>query len=328
MHKKRSSALLGAAVILFALLLRLGGGITYASSHSLRLAQPQNAFLRKVQSGVSRQELPLKPQPTVPLPTQPVERPVFTAGDISLIRMRYASGCKHRPDLESLLQRSLAWDLAQNVPTVLIIHSHGTEAYTPTPGETYKDFGSYRTRDTAHNMVAVGEHLTKILEASGIRVIHDRTLHDDPSYNAAYTNSRKAVKNWLAQYPDIQLVIDLHRDAATEADGSQYATSAWVDGQAVAQLMLVMGSHSSSLPHPDWEDNLSVGLKLLVQLERMAPGITRTTTLGTSRYNQDLHPAMLLVEVGSAGNSLERAKAAAEILGEAIIALKLGANGK
>lgn len=326
MHKKRSSAFFGAAVILFALMLRLGGGITYASSHTLRLPQPANAFLRKAQSGISRENLPLTPRPTIPEPTQPPQLPIFTAGDVSYIRMRYASGCKHRPDLEALLQKPLNWDLAQDTPTVLILHSHGTEAYTPGSGESYLEFGSYRTRDTDYNMVAVGEVLTKILEEAGIRVIHDRTLHDDPSYNAAYTNSRKAAQAWLAKYPGIQLVIDLHRDAATEIDGSQYATSAWVDGKEIAQLMLVMGSHSASLPHPNWEENLSVALKLLVQLERMAPGITRATTLRSSRYNQDLHPAMLLVEVGSAGNSLRQAKAAAEVLGQAIIALKLGAN--
>ncbi len=325
MYKKRSSAVFGAAVILFALMLRMGGGITYASSHTLRLSQPSDTFLRKA-SGISRENLPLVPGPTVPKPTQTPELPAFTAADVSFIRMRYASNCKHRPDLEALLQEHLVWDLVQERPTVLILHSHGTEAYTPGSGEQYTPFGSYRTRDTEHNMVAVGQALTEILEEAGIRVIHDRTLHDDPSYNAAYTNSREAVQAWLAIYPGIQLVIDLHRDAATEIDGSQYATSAWVDGKEIAQLMLVMGSHSTSLPHPNWEENLSVALKLLVQLERIAPGITRTTTLRSSRYNQDLHPAMLLVEVGSAGNSLDQAKAAAQVLGEAIIALKLGTN--
>ena len=327
MYRKRRSALVGAAVILFALMLRLGGGLTYASSHSLRDPQWQNRGLQRYPAGVSKQAVSALPQPTVPLPTQPPQLPVFTAGDLTCVRMRYGAGCKYRPDLEELIRRPLSWALDRQTPTVLILHSHGSEAYTPAPGQAYTDFGSYRTRDTAHNMVAVGEVLTGALEAAGIRVIHDRTLHDDPSYNAAYPNARQALQYWLDLYPDIQLVIDLHRDAATESDGSQYATSVWVDGQQIAQLMLVMGTHSASLPHPNWEENLSVALKLVVQLERLAPGITRATTLATSRYNQDLHPAMLLVEVGSAGNSLEQAKEAARILADAILALKLGANG-
>jgi stage II sporulation protein P len=65
---------------------------------------------------------------------------------------------------------------------------------------------------------------------------------------------------------------------------------------------------------------------MLAVLEEKAPGITRTTTLRASRYNQDLHPGMLLVEVGSSGNTLDQAKAAVEILADAIIALKDGAN--
>lgn len=321
MYQKRRSALLGAAVIFFALLLRLGGGITYASSHSLRHRPRQEPLIYKV--GISRENLSSVPEVSLPLTETPVERPGFTAGDAPLVRMRYASGCKYRPDLESLLQRPLSWQLQQEAPTVLIYHSHATEAYT---GGNYAEFGTYRTRDRSHNMIAVGEALTKVLEEAGIRVIHDQTLHDDPSYNAAYTNSRKTVEDWLLEYPGIQLVIDLHRDAATEIDGSQFATSAWVDGQQVAQLMLVMGTPSKSRPYPDWEDNLSVALKMQAQLERMAPGITRPTTLATSRYNQDLHPAALLVEVGSAGNTLSQAKAAAEILGRAIITLMHGAN--
>jgi stage II sporulation protein P len=71
---------------------------------------------------------------------------------------------------------------------------------------------------------------------------------------------------------------------------------------------------------------LSVALKILALLERQVPGISRPTSLRASRYNQDLHPGMLLVEVGSSGNTLAQAKAAVDFLAEAIIQLKDGAN--
>ena len=224
------------------------------------------------------------------------------------------------------MRESLRWDLDSGAPTVLILHTHGSESYTKTAGQNYAECGSFRTREADYNMVAVGEALAQKLEEAGIHVIHDRTLHDDPSYNAAYSSARASVKKYLDQYPSIQLVLDLHRDAATYADGSQFATSVTVDGEKIAQLMLVMGTDTSGLHYPNWQENLSVALKVLAQLETEAPGITRTTTLRTSRYNQDLHSAMLLVEVGSAGNTLSQAKAAVEILAEAIIALKDGAN--
>ena len=326
MEIKRRSALLGAAVLIFALLLRLGGGVTQASGHTLRLREAVAASLsRWPQGGLSAASQPQSPtaaQPTVPAPVLPV----FSADDLEKVCMRYGSGCKYRPDLESLMTAPLEWDLDDGEPAVLILHTHGCESYTKTAGQDYKESGSFRTRSTDYNMVAVGRLLAQRLEAAGITVIHDTQCHDDPSYDDAYAAARASAQAYLAQYPSIQLVLDLHRDAATYADGSQYATGVTVDGQRIAQLMLVMGTDSTGLHYPNWQENLSVALKLLVQLERIAPGITRTTTLRASRYNQDLHPAMLLVEVGSAGNTLAQAQAAAEYLAQAIIALKDGAD--
>lgn len=326
MDNKKRSIRLGAAVLIFAVILRLGGGITRASAHVLRLPQTaQSVMLRRPQGGIQGDGSPLPTLPEPTLPTLPA-LPSFSASDLSLVTMRYASGCKYRPDLEELMRAPLSWNLDSGEPTVLIVHTHGCESYTKTAGENYALCGNFRTRHTEYNMVAVGEALARKLEAAGIRVIHDRTLHDDPSYNAAYSSARESVQDYLAQYPSIQLVLDLHRDAATYSDGTQYATSVTVDGEKIAQLMLVMGTDSSGLHYPNWQENLSVALKVLAQLEMCAPGITRTTTLRTSRYNQDLHSAMLLVEVGSAGNTLHQAKAAVEILADAIIALKDGAN--
>lgn len=325
MDMKKRSTRLGAALVLFAVVMRLGGGVTAASAHTLRRLEPDETnFQRWGAGGVSAAEatVPL-PEPTLPTPEHGL---TFGAEDLGYIHMRYATGSAYRPDLEALITSQLRWDLDDGAPAVLILHSHGSEAFKKLPGQDYRELANTRTRDTNYNMVAVGDLLTQRLEAAGIRVIHDRTMHDDPSYNNAYQNSRAAVQAYLAQYPSIQLVLDLHRDSATNADGSQYATGVTVDGETIAQLMLVMGTDGSGFSHPRWEENLSVALKVLAVLEQQVPGITRTTTLRASHYNQDLHPAMLLVEVGSSGNTLAQAKAAVEILADAIIALKNGAN--
>ncbi len=325
MLERKRSIRLGAAVLVFAVVLRLGGGITTASARSLRLPRQQITMDRWPQGGMQAAPptQPTQPQPTVPVPPA---RPAFSAASLKLVKMRYASGCKYRPDLETLMRAPLRWDLDSGTPTVLIVHTHGCESYTRLPAEEYELCGNYRTQNGDYNMMAVGQVIAQTLEAAGIRVLHDPGLHDYPSYNAAYGNARRSVQWYLAQYPSIQLVLDLHRDAATYADGSQYATSVTVNGEKIAQLMLVPGTDASGLHYPNWQANLSVALKLLAQLEGMAPGITRTTTLRTSRYNQDLHSAMLLIEVGSAGNTLPQAKAAAKILADAIVALKDGAN--
>ena len=81
--------------------------------------------------------------------------------------------------------------------------------------------------------------------------------------------------------------------------------------------MFVLGT-DTRLKHPQWEQNLSLALKLQVLLEKTHPGICRDLSLSKNRYNQHLGPRTLLVEIGAAGNTLEEAKPAAMALAEAI----------
>ena len=172
-------------------------------------------------------------------------------------------------------------------------------------------------------MLSIGDRVAELLEAEGIRVIHDREFHDYPDYNTAYTHARKGVQSLLKQNPGIQLVLDLHRDAS-ESSGSQLRTHALVNGADSSQLMIVLGTGNSGLPNEGWEDNLSLALKLQATLEGQAPGICRPISLRSQRFNQDLAPHALLVEVGAAGDSHEEALVAAEQLAKALAVLKYG----
>jgi stage II sporulation protein P len=243
-----------------------------------------------------------------------------------LIALQYGDGCSYRPDAQKLLLQPLQWQLQAEIPTVLIIHTHGSESYTAQPGQDYAKSGDYRTLDTDYNMIALGDYLATLLEAAGIRCIHDRTLHDYPSYNSAYGNSRSAAQAYLQQYPGIRLVLDLHRDAVLLSDGSQYTPIVTVAGEQVARMMLVVGSDGSGMHHPHWRENLATAVKLQALLERQAPGITRPTLLRAQRFNHDLSNGALIVEIGAAGNTLQQAMAAVPYLAEAIIALSAGAT--
>jgi stage II sporulation protein P len=227
-------------------------------------------------------------------------------------------------DTLELLRQPLTWDLMGEEPTVLILHSHATESYEKEA--QYTETSPYRTLDTDYNMVSVGARVAEMLEAEGIRVIHDRTLHDYPSYNDAYGNARSAITDTLTEHPSICLVLDLHRDAAEDAGGNQKVSTVLVDGEPCANLMLVMGSDKGSLSYPNWERNLALAVKLQAQLEQTYTGLCRPIKLVTSRYNQDLSTGALLVEVGTAGNTHAQAIRAAEYLAEGIVALAKGAN--
>ena len=247
--------------------------------------------------------------------------PVFSSQDMALVTVK--NFCAKDPDLETLIRQPLTWDLTVEEPTVLILHTHGTESYTKAPGEQYKESSAYRTLDESYNMVSLGDHLAQALEAAGIGVIHDRSLHDYPSYNGSYSAARKSIASYLKEYPSIQLVLDLHRDASGD-NKNQLKTAATVDGVKSAQLMLVVGTNGTGLSHPNWEENLSLALKLYTQLERRAPGICRYISLRAQRFNQDQHPGALIVEIGGAGNSHAEAITATDLLAKAIIDMAKG----
>ena len=267
------------------------------------------------------------PQETSPAPTQPVpQRPsglILTATDAEAVKLNDL--VNYEPDVESLLLTPLDWDLTGDAPKVLILHTHATESYTKQPGQIYEEDSDYRTFNASYNMLSIGEELTRVLTAGGIFVLHDRTLHDYPSYNGSYDHARQTIRAYLQAYPSITMVIDLHRDAIDFEQDPQLTTLATVGGQKSAQLMLVAGTdHNVSYSH--WEENLAMGVKLTAVLEKMYPGITRPIQLRPQRFNLDMSPGSLLVEVGANGNTHEEALVATRALGAAILAMAQGVN--
>jgi len=257
---------------------------------------------------------------TLPPETEPPALPVFSAADMALAEVTYS--CSLRPDLETLMGKALSWDLTASDPSVLILHTHATESYTR-QGEDYEESAAFRTLDEGYNMISVGARVAELLQEAGIGVIHDRQLHDYPSYNGSYNHARKTIQSILEENPTICLVLDLHRDASGDLK-NQFRPVAQVEGEDAARIMVVMGTNAAGLTHPDWQENMSLGLKLQAQLERQAPGITRPMSLRSQRFNQDLTKGSLLIEMGAAGNTHAEALRAAEELAKAIIALSKG----
>ncbi len=225
-------------------------------------------------------------------------------------------------DLSALLTQPLSWDLTGDAPTVLILHSHATESYT----RTYQETTAYHTMDTEQNLISIGRHLANLLEEGGIHVLHDTALHDTPSYSEAYTNSRASVQDYLNRYPSIRLVLDLHRDSYEDAEGNQIVRTVFSQGTQLAQLMFVVGTDYGGLNHPAWEENFALALKLQTQLEGICPGICRSIHLQSQRYNQDLSPGALLIEVGASGNTQQEALLTTEVLAEGILSLAHGSR--
>lgn len=289
-----------------------------------------------LQTGVRPADNPAKTQ-TVPAPTgavsQTVEKSVptpprtapltFSAQEAQTISV--AGACTYSYDKAALLQQPMPGNFSQEGPLVLIVHTHTTESYTPESGQVYQELSHARTLDESYNMIRVGQQVAAVLEANGIGVIHETTVNDYPNYNGSYDRMKTIIEENLAKYPTIQMVLDIHRDAAADENGTPLPlTTAFSDGD-YAQLMLVVGTDEGGLEHPNWQQNLSTGLKLQALLERSHPGLCRNLNLRQERFNQNQTPCSLLIEFGTDGNTLSQALRSADALGSALSQLILAA---
>lgn len=220
-------------------------------------------------------------------------------------------------DAASVLTEGTGVRLSAGQPQILIIHTHSSEAYTPAGLDRYEPSDSARTEDPAHNIIRVGDELTRLLEKAGLNVIHDREVYDYPSYTGSYSRSGAAVERYLRDYPSISVVLDVHRDALAAGDVI-YKTVAEEEGTCASQVMLLVGTDQSGLEHPRWRENLSLALYLQNALLNAHPTLMRPVDVVPQRYNQQLCPGMLIVEVGSSGNTMQEALAAIRLFADAV----------
>lgn len=279
---------------------------------------------------------PVEPEePTAPIPEEPAEAEqplIFADNGVQARTLTPASPdgyvvtgdvyINNRSDKsfdETLFDGTFAASLSElEGPKVLIVHTHGSEAYTMPPGQEYEASGDCRTTDCAFNVVRVGDELARTLEEAGISVIHDATLYDYPEYSGAYGRSLTAAEAAMEENPSISLVLDIHRDAISDADGSPYKVVSSVAGLNAAQMSFIIGTDGGGLEHEGWRENLKLAAAIQQRLLDSYPTLMRPVSVRNSRYNQHVSPGALLVEMGAAGNSLDEALLSARLLGQAI----------
>lgn len=206
-------------------------------------------------------------------------------------------------------------------PSVLIFHTHTTECYELLDRNWYAQDYITRSNSADRNMVRVGMEIKEQLEKAGYSVIHDTEIHDT-KYTGAYAHSRKSVEKYLEQYPSIQVVLDIHRDAIEQSGGVRIKPTAEILGKKAAQLMIITGCEEGKVTDfPDWEQNLTFALRLQSVCEEKFPGLMRPVYFCQRKYNMDLSHNNLLIEVGSCANTLEEAAYAGRLLGNSLATL-------
>ena len=306
--------------------------MTLGQSPLLSAARPAVAELRRQQENAEAQEGQEEVE-TVPVEETPLEAPEAADNGVpartlvptdpsgyTVVGRAYISNTTEHVLSVPALQENFAAELTPEEPQILILHTHGSESYTPAGDVDVVWSGNYRTTDSRYNVVAVGDAMAEVFAEAGISVLHDRTLYDYPSYNEAYDRSLAAIESYLAQYPSIRFILDIHRDAIADSDGNQYKVVSTVDGEeTAAQMTLVVGSDGSGLPHPDWMENLKLAVALQQDILTEYPTLMRPILLRDSRYNQHATTGSLLVEVGAAGNSPEEAALAGRLFAEHMV---------
>ena len=209
----------------------------------------------------------------------------------------------------SLLDLDLTLDTEKEDPQILIYHSHSQEGFVDTV-----------EGDDTTTIVGVGDYLAKLLtETYGYQVIHDRGVYDLVDgvldRNVAYDYSGAAVEQWLSQYPQIQVIIDLHRDGV---DGKKFVVQE--NGRPTANLMFILGMSRTAdqqdipyLPNPYIKENMAFALQIQERAEIAAPGLMRNIYLMAYRFNLHYRPRSMLLEAGTQLNTLEEEKNAMEV---------------
>lgn len=212
----------------------------------------------------------------------------------------------------SCAEEKLAFSIDDSGPQILIMHTHTTESYSE---ESYQKGAPDRNLDENKNMVAVGNAMREVFEKNGISTIHDKTVHDYPSYNSAYQKAAATINKNLQKHKSIKVVLDVHRDAVTRDDGTKIRLLT-KDGNS-AQIMLVVGT-DVNLEHPHWRENFKFASKIQARAQELCPSLMRPIDIRQERFNEQLTYGSLIVEVGANGNTINEAILGAQNIAEVV----------
>lgn len=225
-----------------------------------------------------------------------------------------------RAEVETELLAPLDFKVEKNsdAPQILIMHTHATESYQNHSELYYDPAYSCRDTDNSKNMTSIGKIIADRLNQLGYNTLHDTTLHDYPNYNGSYDRSKATVEKYLAEYPSIKVVLDVHRDAIERSDGTRIKPVVSINGKRYAQVMLISGADNGYLNMPNFKKNLRFASHFQNSMETLYPGFTRPVLFDYRNYNQQLTTGSLLIEVGGHANTLEEARNSAVLIANSL----------
>lgn len=193
-------------------------------------------------------------------------------------------------------------------PLVIIYHTHSSESYMP-----FKE-SNYHRVDEEGTVRDVGNVLENELKKKGINVIHDKTIHDRPSYNESYSRSLATIKTLKEKYPTALYIIDLHRDAAAaSATEGKYIE---IDGKRVAKFSMVVGRSNEN-----YVELYDFAKKVSGKAAAMYSGFGGAIIEKDYNYNEFVSNKALLLEVGNNKNTIEEARECGKYFAEVLASI-------
>lgn len=217
-----------------------------------------------------------------------------------------------------LLNKKINFNFEKGSPDILIYHTHICDTYEILSKGFYTDKRGNRSENENENMIRIGTELVKELQKQGFNVIYDKTKYDD-QYGGAYERARNGVSKILKDNPSIQVVIDLQRGSVVQKDGSKIKPTIEKNGEKFAQMTVICGCEDMNVSDfPNWEKNLSLGLKLQQQLTKDLEGVAKPLYLCSRKYNMDLMNNAIQIEIGTDANTLLEAVNSARVLAKSL----------
>ena len=227
----------------------------------------------------------------------------------------YQVDCSTAVDAQQLnadkfMQTDVSVDKNEAGPQILIYHTHSQEGYLDSD-----------LSDPNQRVVGVGGYLTQLLEEKGWKVLHHTGEYDVGDRDHAYSNVAPTLQQLMADNPQIQLVIDLHRDGVaettrlvTEQNGKSMAKVMFFNGLSRA----VSGDEILTWDNPYVDTQLALSFQMQLCGAEYYPGFNRKIYLKGYRYNMHYCAKSMLIEVGAQTNTLQEAMNAMEPLANII----------
>lgn len=218
---------------------------------------------------------------------------------------------------KEMLSKDMTLSKTGKGPQVLIFHTHSQEA-----------FADSKKNDSATTIVGMGAELAKHLNAKGIKTLHHTGVYDlidgKLDRSKAYECAEEGVRKILNENPDIEVVIDLHRDGIAES--THLVTE--INGKPTAKIMFFNGlsrtrqnGEIAYLKNPYRKDNLAFSFQMQLACEKRYPGFARHIYLKGYRYSLHMMPKSLLIEAGAQNNTVEEMKNAMEVLATVLVSV-------